>query len=60
MGAVPKKKPAKGRQLRRRGNHQLRIPHLVPCENCNELKIPHRVCPRCGYYKDREIIEIEA
>ena len=27
------------------------------CSNCHELRLPHRACPHCGFYKDREVIE---
>ena len=29
------------------------------CPNCGEVKLPHRVCPSCGYYRKREVIETE-
>jgi large subunit ribosomal protein L32 len=27
------------------------------CPNCQEKKLPHRVCPHCGHYKGREVVE---
>jgi large subunit ribosomal protein L32 len=32
---------------------------LSLCPQCNEAKSPHRVCPKCGNYKGREITPIE-
>ncbi|MDU1880757.1 MAG: 50S ribosomal protein L32 [Eggerthella sp.] len=29
------------------------------CPQCGEVKLPHRVCPNCGFYKNREVIETE-
>ncbi|RLD96412.1 MAG: 50S ribosomal protein L32, partial [Aquificota bacterium] len=29
------------------------------CPNCQEPKLPHRVCPHCGFYKDRQVLEVE-
>ncbi len=29
------------------------------CPQCRETKLPHRVCPHCGYYKGREIVAVE-
>ena len=29
---------------------------LSTCPQCHEAKMPHRVCPKCGYYKGREVI----
>jgi len=23
------------------------------------MKLPHRVCPQCGYYKGRQVVEIK-
>jgi large subunit ribosomal protein L32 len=33
---------------------------LSRCTHCGELKMPHRVCPMCGYYKGKEILKVEA
>ena len=30
---------------------------LSVCPNCHEKKLPHRVCPHCGHYKGREVVE---
>ena len=59
MGALPKRKLSKGRRNRRRAHDGLRPVHLVICDNCGEMKVPHQVCPHCGHYKGREVIEIE-
>jgi large subunit ribosomal protein L32 len=29
------------------------------CPQCNEPKLPHRVCPTCGHYNGREIVEVD-
>ncbi|GAB4481291.1 MAG: 50S ribosomal protein L32 [Anaerolineae bacterium] len=59
MGALPKRKLSKGRRDRRRLHDQITLTRLVECENCGELKMPHRVCKRCGTYRGRTIIEVE-
>ena len=28
------------------------------CPNCLEAKLSHRVCPHCGYYKGKQVIEV--
>lgn len=53
--AVPKKKTPKGRRDRRRTHWKLRVPTMVECPECHEMKRPHRICPHCGYYKGREV-----
>jgi len=55
---VPKKKTSTSRRDKRRSHHALRSHGEQKCSQCNELKKPHHVCTSCGYYKDKEIIEI--
>lgn len=58
--AVPKRKHSRSRTNKRRSIwRQLATPGLVECPRCHELKRPHRVCPECGYYKDRMVLEKE-
>lgn len=59
MGALPKRKISKGRRDRRRSHLALKPTKLVPCPQCHELRLPHRVCPSCGSYKGVEVIEIK-
>ena len=57
--AVPKNKTSKARRDKRRANWKLTAPDLVECPQCHALKMPHRVCPTCGYYKVKEVIKVE-
>ena len=58
--AVPKGKVSKSRRDKRRSSvWKLEAPSLSKCTQCGELKMPHRVCPVCGYYKGREVIKVE-
>lgn len=54
--AVPKRKTSKARKRKRRTHWKLKNPNLVECPQCHELKLPHRVCPSCGYYKGNEVV----
>jgi large subunit ribosomal protein L32 len=57
--AVPKKRTSPSRRDQRRANHdKVAAPQLVPCSNCEELTMPHRMCPACGHYKGREVVAI--
>ncbi len=58
--AVPKYKVSKSKtRSRRAANMKLERPILSECSTCGS-KIPsHRVCPKCGYYKGRSVIETE-
>ena len=58
--AVPKSKVSRARRDKRRSNvWKLEAPALSKCTQCGELKMPHRVCPNCGYYKGREVVKVE-
>ena len=51
--AVPKRKQSKARRDKRRSNvWKLEAPQ------CGELKVPHQVCGKCGYYKGVEVVKV--
>ena len=54
--AVPKRRQSKTRGRKRRTNWKISSPQVSNCPQCSEPKQPHRVCPNCGYYKDRPVI----
>ena len=59
--AVPKRKVSKARRDKRRSSvWKLDAPALSKCTQCGELKMPHRVCPVCGYYNGKEVVKVEA
>jgi large subunit ribosomal protein L32 len=59
MVPQPKRKHSKGRRDRRRAHDALVNNNLVQCSNCGEMRLPHVVCPNCGYYQGREVIDME-
>ena len=56
----PKRRHSKGRKNRRRAHDHLYVPGLAECPKCHEKKLPHQVCPQCGYYKGREVVDTSA
>ncbi|MBQ8868749.1 MAG: 50S ribosomal protein L32, partial [Oscillospiraceae bacterium] len=44
---------------RRSNVWKLTAPAFSKCPQCGELKMPHRVCANCGYYKGKEVIKVE-
>ena len=54
----PKRRHSKARRDRRRAHDSLTARSLSECSNCHERRMPHRACPHCGHYKDREVIEV--
>jgi large subunit ribosomal protein L32 len=59
--ALPKRKHSKSRRDRRRGaNSKIAAPtNLSTCPQCDKKKLPHRVCPHCGYYKGKPVVVVE-
>lgn len=54
---VPKRRHSKSRRDKRRSSTEFVTPaNLGTCSRCGEPKLPHRVCPSCGYYKNREVV----
>jgi large subunit ribosomal protein L32 len=53
----PKRRHSKARTHTRRAHDFLKKQSLSTCPHCQEAKLPHRVCPKCGYYKGREVIQ---
>ncbi|HEY4683511.1 MAG TPA: 50S ribosomal protein L32 [Candidatus Acidoferrales bacterium] len=56
----PKRRHSKARKAKRRAHDHLIAPAFSECPNCHEMKLPHRVCPHCGFYKQREVMEVAA
>jgi large subunit ribosomal protein L32 len=58
--AVPKSKSSKARSRRRKAiNMRLKTPSLIECSNCGNRVLIHRVCPKCGFYRGKQILESE-
>ncbi|MBE3580732.1 MAG: 50S ribosomal protein L32 [Thermoanaerobacteraceae bacterium] len=56
---VPKRRVSKARKNKRRSAWAKMVPPtLVECPQCHELKQVHRACPKCGYYKGREVLKV--
>jgi len=55
--AQPKKQTTKSKGLIRRNTKPLKVANLVECPNCGQKINSHQVCPFCGYYKGKKIIE---
>lgn len=55
--AVPKKKLSRTRSGKRRSHLALKPINLGKCKKCDELKLPHTICPNCGTYNDDQVID---
>jgi large subunit ribosomal protein L32 len=56
--AVPKRKTSKQRTATRYANWKLGTPNLSECSHCKELKASHIVCPKCGYYDKKPVVDM--
>lgn len=57
--ALPKRRISKARRDKRRTHWKIMLPTCSVCDHCGKVKLPHRVCPYCGYYKGKEVIKIK-
>jgi len=55
--AVPKRRTSRSRRDKRRSHHALAAPARSDCPQCKAPRTPHRVCPSCGHYRDRAVLE---
>ncbi len=56
--ALPKRRQSNTRGKKRRTHYKSKLTSLRKCSQCGSMKIPHRVCPNCGYYQGRPVVSI--
>lgn len=54
--AVQQRRVSKTRKNKRRSHMHLDPVSVTRCAHCNKLISLHMVCPYCGYYKGKQII----
>ena len=55
--AVPRAKTSKARTSRRQSiNMKLTNPTLIECNSCGNFVLLHRICPKCGFYRGKQVI----
>ena len=53
----PKWRFSKTRTRKRRTHDKLDMPQLATCGNCGSPVLYHHVCPECGYYRGKQVVE---
>ena len=55
---LPKYKQSRSNSRSRKANWKgkLRVENLSECPQCHALKMNHRACTKCGYYKGKNVI----
>ena len=60
MGNPARKMSKAKRDSRRAQTFKVSAPGISECPQCHEMKLAHRVCKKCGYYKGKEVVSTEA
>ena len=58
--AVPRSRSSNSKKNSRSANSALKAKCLSTCSNCNKTKMPHTVCPFCGFYAKKSVIAIKS
>lgn len=59
MFAVPFRKVSKTRKRMRRTHYKLTANSTIKCPNCGADIRSHHVCPKCGFYKGKNVLAKE-
>ena len=57
--AVPKKKVSRSRRGNRRAHDAIVMNTIIECANCGAEKLPHHICPSCGFYNKKKVISLK-
>jgi large subunit ribosomal protein L32 len=57
--ANPKRRHSRQRRDKRRTHWKIKSKSLSTCPQCKSAKLPHHVCPTCGYYKGQEVVSVD-
>lgn len=57
--AVPKRRASKSRKRKRRTHYKAAPVAVQACPRCGDPRRPHHVCPSCGYYGEKQRLEVE-
>ena len=55
----PKRRHSNTRTRKRRTHDKMSVMTHSGCSQCGNPVPPHRVCPKCGYYKGRPVLQIK-
>ena len=53
---LPKRRHSRARGRKRRTNWKAYAPNVVECSHCHQARLPHHICPNCGYYDGRKVL----
>ncbi len=59
MAAVPKSRKSHREVRLRRTHWRASLMPATTCPQCQEFRLPHRVCPHCGYYNGMQVLQVK-
>ena len=57
--AVPKRRQSNSKTGKRRSHDHKKPRQTVYCPQCSTVVPSHTICPKCGHYMGRPVVEIE-
>ncbi len=57
--AHPKRKHSHSRTRKKRAHKKTAPPVLNTCPNCRSVKPSFKICPVCGHYKGKKVLDIK-
>ena len=58
--AVPTRKTSRLKRRQRKAANRYEGVQATYCTNCSAPSTPHRVCPSCGFYNGKQVLNVEA
>ncbi|MDY0345128.1 MAG: 50S ribosomal protein L32 [Bacilli bacterium] len=55
--AVPFRRTSKTKKRMRRTHQKLKVEGLVACSNCGATIKSHNICPECGFYDGKKVLD---
>ena len=57
--ANPKRRHSNERTRTRRSHDALKLKAINNCKQCGAPAKPHCVCPKCGFYRGRQVMTVK-
>ena len=57
--AVPKRRKSKSQSKKRRSHNSVKPMQIANCPQCHTPTPTHSICPNCGYYQGRVLVDSE-
>jgi large subunit ribosomal protein L32 len=56
---LPKRRHSATRGRKRRTGWKLDVPNVIECNHCHQSRLPHHICPHCGFYDGKLVITVK-